>query len=235
MRKIKFSIVILLVMLTFCGCVKPVDLTDEETDMFAEYISKEVLKRDKYYDQQLLELNYSTEEEDEEETTGSTVALPKDKVPGQSTSNTQDKKPEKTYTLATVDEILGNDSVNVAYRTSNIFNSYPEDGGNYFVISSSKGFKLLVLDFDIKNTTGKDVTYSMLKQDVMYKLVMDNGNEYSPLLTLLVDDLQFVNKTIPANETEKGVLVFRINQEEVKSKGVLQITSGNKCVTQDIK
>ena len=31
-------------------------------------ISKEVLKRDKYYDQQLLELNYSTEEEDEEVT-----------------------------------------------------------------------------------------------------------------------------------------------------------------------
>ena len=235
MRKLKFSIVMLLVMLTLGGCVQSVDLTDEETDMFAEYISKEVLERDKYYDQGLLEVNYTTDEEDEEKPAENTETLPDGKVPGQNTSHTQESKSEKTYTSATVNEVLGNSSVAVSYRTSNIFNSYPEDGANYFVISSSQGYKLMVLDFDITNTTGKDVNYSMLKQDVNYKLVMDNGNEYSPLLTLLVDDLQFVNKKIPANETEKGVLVFRINQKEVKSKGRLQITSGSKCVTQDIK
>jgi len=235
LRRIKLSIVVLLVMLTLGGCAQSVKLTDEETDMFAEYISKEILERDKYYDQGLLELSYITEDDDEEETADNTATLPEKKDPAQGTSNKQEKAPEKTYASATVGEVLSNSSVAVTYRTSNIFNSYPEDGANYFVISSSKGYKLLVLDFDITNTTSKEITYSMLKQDVSYKLIMDNGNEYSPLLTLLVDDLQFVNKKIPAKETEKGVLVFRINQKEVKSKGRLQITSGNKCVTQDIK
>lgn len=217
------------------GCAKPIELTDEETGMFAEYISKEVLERDKYYDQELLTPKYDEDKEDKDTN--------QQQKPTPSTSNNvanmnyiSSKTTETTnYTDSTLNDILGTSKVSVSYQSAKNYNSYPENGANYFVISSSKGYQLLVVTFDLKNTSGKDVEYSMLTSDVSYSLTMANGGTYSPLLTLLVDDLQFVNKTIPANKAEEGLLVFRIKESEVKSKGTLQIVSGTKRATLELK
>lgn len=230
MRRLKFSMLILLVMITLGGCSKSINLTDEETDMFAEYISKEVLERDKYYDQELLTQEYDEDEEEEETTSTAGTNQGVTNVGYVTSLNT-----EKKNSVATVDEILGTSSVSVSYRDAKLYDSYPEDGNNYFIIASSKGYQLLVVTFELKNTSGKDASYSKLTSNVSYSLKMENGSTYNPLLTLLVDDLQFVNKEIPAGKTQEGVLVFRIAENEVKTKGTLEIVSGTKGATLEIK
>lgn len=234
MKRVRFSIVILLVMLMLGGCSKTIELTDEETDMFAEYISKEVLERDKYYDQELLAQEYNEDEEEEDEKESTTSASASQGATNVGYVSSQTSTP-KQLTESTVDAILGTSSVSVSYDSAKVYDSYPEGGNNYFVISSSNGYQLLVVTFDLKNTSKKDTTYSMLSSDVSYTLTMENGSTYKPLLTLLVDDLQFVDKVISTNKTEEGVLVFRISENEVKSKGTLQIVSDTKSTTLEIK
>ena len=56
-------------MMLLTGCSKGIELTEEESNQFAEYISKVVLKRDTHYDQGLQDYDYYTNtiygEEDE--------------------------------------------------------------------------------------------------------------------------------------------------------------------------
>lgn len=234
LKKIKYCMIILLVMVTFAGCSNRIELTDDETDMLAEYISKEVLKRDKYYDQDLFEPENDLEDEDEEE-----VTKPNQSVVTQSNqtaTNVGYVNPSKEeYNQVTVNDILGTSSVSVSYKSAKVYDSYPTEGNSYFVIESSKGHKLIAVTFTLKNNTAKDVTYSMLTTNVNYKLIMEKGSSYSPLLTLLVDDLQFVNKVIPASSAQEGVLVFRVAEDEVKSNATLEIVCGKQSTTLEIE
>lgn len=232
MRKIKLSFVVLFVTLMFTGCSKQVELTDQETSMFAEYISKEVLACDKNYDQELIAPEYDKDEEEEKQSVATTSKE-------QSVSNTEKVSTttsEKSQSeIATVNEVLGTSSISVSYQSAKVYDSYPEKGSNYFVINSTDGHKLLVITFALENTTKQDRAYNMLTESVTYSLTMENGSKYSPLLTLLVDDMQFVNKVISGDKTEKGLLVFRISEKEVKSKGTLQIDNGKQSATLEIK
>ena len=232
MRRLKLSIVVLLVMLMFSGCSKTIELTDEETDMFAEYISKEVLACDKNYDQELLTQEYKKDKEEKKQNNNVTST-------GQSITNTDNvsttTSKKDQYKASTVNEVLGTSSISVSYQSAKVYDNFPEKGSNYFVINSTNGYKLLVITFALENTTKKDRTYNMLTKSVNYKLTLENGSEYSPLLTLLLEDIQFMNKVIPGNKTENGLLVFRISEKEVKSEGTLQIVRGTQSATLEIK
>ena len=74
----------------------------------------------------------------------------------------------------------------------------------------------------------------MLQTENDYRLTTDNGGEYNPLLTLLVDDLQFINKTIPAGSKQEGVLVFRIPEGKAASNKTLTICNGNRSTVLSI-
>lgn len=214
-----------IVMMMLGGCTNSVEFTDEEVDMFAEYISKEVLERDKHYDQELIELATDPEEEveadeddDQQHTTNS----------NQSTDNKDNTSNQNEKEFVSINDILGTSSVEVSYHSSKKYESYPEGGNNYFVITSNQGYQLLVVTFNLKNTTDKEVSYSMLESEIDYNLILEDGSDYKPLLTLLVDDMQFVNKMIPANKKQQGVLVFRIPDSKVSQSGVLKVVDGTK-------
>ena len=226
MRKIKLSIVVLFVTLMFTGCAKAVELTDKETSMFAEYISKGVLAYDKNYDQELISPEYDKDEEEEQTITTQSVTNV-EKVSTTTSKNNQSKS-------ATVNDVLGNSTISVSYKSAKVYENYPEKGSNYFEINSTEGTKLLVITFALENKTTKDRSYNMLTESVTYNLTMENGSQYNPLLTLLADDIQFVNKVIPANKTERGLLVFRISEKEIKLKGTLQIVNGKQSATLEI-
>ena len=203
------------------GCGKSVDLTDEQTNMFAEYISKEVLERDKHYEQELIAPVQVEEDEEEEQ-----------EQPTPTVTQASDKKEKESVSL---NDLLGTSSINVSFASAKLYNSYPEGNNDYFVISANDGYKLLVVKFSLENTKKQDVTYSMLQSENDYRLTTDDGGEYNPLLTLLVDDLQFINKAIPAGSKQDGVLVFRIPEGKVASNKSLKICNGNRVTVLSIK
>lgn len=239
MKRIKFGMIAVMVMIMMLlgGCSNSVNLTDEETAMLAEYISKEVLERDKYYTASLEEVEYE-EDEEVEETESTSNDSKNDTTTNQNVTNVgyvSNQKTETTLVESSVDELLSTSTVSVSFNSSKVYDSYPNAENNYFVISANNGCKLLVVTFDLKNTTKKETVYSMLKSDIDFKLTMENGSTYNPLLTLLVDDLQFVNKTVSAKSTEQGVLVFRIAEKEAKLGGTLTMETSSKSASVTIQ
>lgn len=219
MKKIKFCMLVFVVVFMLGGCGKSIDLTDEQTDMFAEYISKEVLERDKHYEQELIAPEQEEADDEEEEQSNPTM------------TEVSNKQEEESVSL---NDLLGTSSINVSFASAKLYNSYPEEDNDYFVISANDGYKLLVIKFKLENTKKQDVTYSMLQTENDYRLTTDNGGEYNPLLTLLVDDLQFINKTIPAGSKQEGVLVFRIPEGKAASNKTLTICNGNRSTVLSI-
>ena len=234
LKKIKFCIFLIFTMVMFGGCSKGIELTEEETDMFAEYISKEVLERDKYYDQALIvpkesldpegtDRKEDTKKEDTKKPVNSVVT---DKEQNGATLLPTDTKVTQEKPVGTLDDLLSTDSIDVSYASKKVYSEYSEANNDYFVIHSPKGTKLVVVKFKLKNKTDKATTFSMLKKSVDYKLEMETGSVYSPLLTLLENDLQFFDKKISSNDTDYAVLVFRVKEQETKTNGILHIQNG---------
>ena len=216
-------------MLMFVGCSNTIDLSEHETDMFAEYISKEVLAYNKNYTQELLEPVIEEDKKDEGNIHTTILSTDKDLVETDSISLDAEK-----YVAADLNEVLGTKSIEVSYKSSHVYDSYPSKGEGYFVINSMKGYDLIVISFELKNVTKINKVYNMLQEDVNYTLTTKNGNTYSPLLTLLMDDLQFIDKEIPGKDTDSAALVFRVPESEAKSKATLQIVNNQLSTTIEI-
>lgn len=239
MKKIKLGVITTLIVCLLSGCSNQLSLSDEDTDMFAEYISKELLAYHKNYDQGLLIQEGNTEkvetDVDEQAQVEQIIDQGNNETENDNTTVTDVTGSEHTKLVtADLNEVLGNKKVDVSYKTSKVYDSYPANKDNYFVINSVKGYQLLVVSFQLKNTSSSKSTYNMLNQDIEYTLTLSDGKKYNPLLTLLVDDMQFINMTISGEDSKRGVLVFRVPKEVAKSKGTLQIVNGNKKATVDV-
>lgn len=243
MKKVKLCAVIFSLTAMLCGCTKTIDLTEKETDMLAEYISKEVLERDKCYEQGLItpelvsdkdddrdnDVVQPVEQEDKSEQNQIVTPSKKPEVTNKPEEITApEEKEDKAYTL---NDVLGTNKINVTFKSKKVYSSYPEKENNYFVINANDGYKLLVVTFNLENTSDKKINYSMLKQSIDYTLVMENGSAYSPLLTLLENDLKFIEKTIKGHGKETGVLVFRVKKADAKLAGTLTVENGTEDST----
>ena len=75
----------------------------------------------------------------------------------------------------------------------------------------------------------------MLSNSINYTLIDDAKVTYQPLMTLLTNDMQFIKTIIPAQKTEQGVLVFRVESSKVKRIQSLDITCGNNKTSVKLK
>ena len=111
----------------------------------------------------------------------------------------------------TISEVMGITDFDIQYIDYKVVAVYPEDTQDeYFSIYPDEGNELLVVSFEIKNMTDGDQLFDMHNMDVGYQLDINVGKIYKPLLTLLDNDLQFVNNTVKGQEKKNTVLVFEV-------------------------
>ena len=111
--------------------------------------------------------------------------------------------------------ILGFDGVSITYKDYLITDQYPatDEEGEFIYLEATQGYQLLVLRFNINNTSDSEVGFTMLDEDVNYKIVCNNKNAANPMLTILMNDLGTMESVISPNETQEGVLVFQVSDD----------------------
>lgn len=112
----------------------------------------------------------------------------------------------------------------VVYGGATVHSSYPEDD-TYFSLTPDDGRKLYVISFTITNNSGKKAKFSQ-NNNVLYELTFDDQSFYRPSMTLLDNDMQFIEKSIGAKKSVNGVLVFSV-PENVDRSGAKLFMSGN--------
>lgn len=233
MKKLTFM-VLLIFILSMTGCISEYRLSDEGTDVVAEYMAGILLEEDEKYEQSLLkEEELETVLTDMEETeviitvTPTPTPVPEDlKAAGDSN---EESGVDKNYTIS---EVMGITDFDIQYTGYELHGTYPEDDTNsYFSLTPREGNQLLVISFLIKNITGEaaEIDLSNTKvTDISYQLDINIGSIYKPQLALLENDLQFIDIEIEAEDTQTAVLIFEISKD-------IDMTDINLIISKDSK
>ena len=182
--------------LTGCG-TQAYLLTDSEENIIVNYAAHTVSKHNSYQANGLTSL--PPEEETEEVTSEST----EQEAAGEQTPQ------EEVYTL---EDVYGAFGVDVSYTGCELAANYTES--DVFDVSASSGKQYLVLNFDITNPSGEEVTLDLLSSPMSYKVQYTDENgesrEVSGYTTIMTLDLSVYDETFAAGETKQAVLLFEI-------------------------
>ena len=238
MKKMRLGIITMLcsvVMLAGCGNAIP-ELTEEQYDLVVEYAAGTLLKYDKNNENRLIELS---ELEEAERAAIAKAAVQEsasqaeesEKQAGEQAEdvklidNTQPQEP----IYASIEEFLQLEQVTFKYTGCEIADEYPnhEQGEEFFfVMSATEGKKLLVLKFQVDNTSGADVELNMNQLGTRFKIAVD-GEERNALTTMLLNDMTYYQGTIAAGESTELVLVIEIPAERAQGITTMELIMKN--------
>lgn len=219
--------------LTGCGSSIP-EMTEEQEQIVAEYAANLLLKYDKNYEVKVVDTTaYHMEEERkaEEARKAEEEAAKAATAEKETTENAQENSdgsevPEQTAT--SIEEFYQLADVQIQYSGYGIYDSYPENTENselFFAVGSTDGNKLLVLNFDVTNVSGKETELNMMDVNAQFKISVNGGNNQNALFTLLPEDLESYRGTLGIDETVKAVLVVEIPIGESEAVDTITLTA----------
>lgn len=106
-------------------------------------------------------------------------------------------------------EFFNNEEWSVTYSSFDTYHTYPKNSDVY-VIDASKGNELLVLDFDVKNNTDRNIEVNLTKENLEYSLYIGD-KKYSPMVAVLENGgLMYLDVKLKPGETGNAELLFEI-------------------------
>lgn len=238
MRKKLLLVALAVVMVGTTGCVETVELDEEQEDKLVQYAVYSVLEHDKNYLVNLEQIKEPEYVEIPEIPTDPSTEEPT-KAPEDDTSGVQsgDNSKENTGTqnVENIAAAMDIEGVTLAYKGMKVCDSFPEsDGTPVFVIKAVQGKKLVVLNFDMTNTTGADINIDVSSKKISVKGIFNNAIKTNALLTLLPEALNTYVGTVPAGGTVSTVLVFEMSDGYVNNLSEIAIDvksdSGSKSI-----
>lgn len=233
-NRIAFLLLTLFLMLSLCGCVNGPDISEEQSDLVAEYAAGVLLRYSNQYDRRLI-TKEQIEKENQKKNADST-ATPETTVAPSATptpvpSSADEPVPDGSGTEAQVterptvalNEIYRVEGVDFSYQSYRFCKKYNSQ------IRAEDGQTLLVVEFNVKNQSGKKKKVSLGKKKISYKLTVDNS-EYQPSISILENmGLNYLDTTIPAGKSENAVLIFRMAEERKEATAIsLDVEVGNR-------
>jgi uncharacterized protein YceK len=224
MRKRLFAAV-LAASLLVTGCSSVPDLSDVHRNMEAEYMAGILLKYDKNnqdmldYDRSILEPTATPVAT--KKPTASSAPASTDAADMGGSTNTQ----ESVTQSVDADAILSKGGVSIKQQQYQLKASYDS---SYATITAHDGKKLFVVKFLVKNTSGDTKRVNMMKRQLTYSLEIDGVSAGSPLMTILENDLQYMDSKLGAKKSKEAVLVFEVDSSQKIQNAKLNITEGTK-------
>ena len=210
MKKKVTAIIIIIVLAGLTGCVQTTELDKEQELQFIEYSVYSVLEHDKNYMIGLNQVEIESEPETESDATDNQQQEPETDGQGQSNQNQGGTTVQATDNI---NDALGIEGATVKYAGVSVCDSFPEaENIPSFVIKAVSGKKLVVLKFDITNTTDSDMKVDLSSKKLSFKGIFNGSVKTNVLVTLLPEAMNTFDDVIPAGGTIQTVLVFEISE-----------------------
>lgn len=233
MKKILGILVVLLSALVFAGCGETKELTEEEQARISEYAATLLLKYDANYKNLLWEEVEETKEEEPEDVPVKENETEKiENVSGSAVAAEESgKEPEEiSQGLA---ETFGLSGIEVQYSGCEFVNNFPADAKQGYSVQAGDGKKLLIVKFQLKNTTPGEVNADILSGMPSFRIHI-NGEEVIVKMTIILEDFSTMIESIPAGGTVEKVLVGEVPKdfpEQIDSLSLTTRFNGTTSVT----
>lgn len=223
----------LMIVIILTACDNSLSYSESDEDMISEYIANKLLKyNDESYDGWYVGNNDNNnignidenesnelEIEDVKDNSNSLEETGNETISENRPDAINDKEPLALDTLKIKKDLI------VKYEKFKLYDIYPEKDETYFSLKPREGHKLLVLDFTIKNEGSKKVKINLTKIKYKYKLAINGETKLKPLLTLLENDLQYLNMDINSDESVDVILIFEVNKDIKVDDIILEVES----------
>lgn len=232
-------VILFLVTLSLTGCIHEYRLSEESTGVVAEYMAGVLLEHDENYERQLLDQK-ELESTNMEDADSSVIENNKDEPVQESTEDVEEPEEKKNTTRPnkdyTITEVIGAEGFKITYTSYKLCSVYPDDETNaYFSLTPLEGNQLLVTSFLVENTTKNEKRLDLRKSKVDYQLDINVGTIYKPLLTLLENNLKYIDMKIDGGKKEEVLLIFEVSKDKQLEDINLIISNGGKTEIIDIK
>ena len=217
-----------------CGCLKATPLTDEEMDIVAEYAASLLLKYDKNYDTPL----YYTEEREVRLTPTPTPeptvkATPTPTLPAGTSADVNNGTVIPSATAAPtatptpvplfnevetsrqITEIIGVENITVTCENVELMTSVQST--EYFSLVAKEGRQYAVVKFLLHNNTSENLVFDASEKGLEYSVDINLSTISRVSLSMLENDMQYMEIPVPALGTAEAVLVFEIADEEINT------------------
>ncbi|MDD6072626.1 MAG: DUF4352 domain-containing protein [Clostridiales bacterium] len=227
-KRIKGFVICALCCLVLTGCNDVIDLTDEQSTLIAEYAAQLLLKYDLNYEDRIEEGERDAEEL-EEETSEMMLTSEEGEQPvtteilttqenTETVSDIADEEMKEEHAVGTEEDIakiLGISNVSITYKDYIVTEQYPvtDDDGDFMHLEASDGYQLLVVRFNVVNTTEDMAEISLMDSSINYRLVCNGSKAANPMLTILMNDLGTLETSVKPGENQEAVLVFQISDD----------------------
>ncbi len=227
-KRLRLVVCILVCIFTTTGCAGESIYSEREEEVIADYVAQIVFKHAEGYNYRLEDVSKNpfireeideTEESVEEQLDKEISESKEEESQADTDSKEEDKKDE-----ITISQALGFDeNIKVEVMKTKIVDDLSK--GAYY-LNADKGEKLAKIDIKITNIGDKKnlVEY---KQSLC-KLIIDK-NDYTPLMTALENDFQFLSKKLDKDESILATLVYSIDKDDEKKDKLIEFS------TKDVK
>jgi hypothetical protein len=106
--------------------------------------------------------------------------------------------------------LLGIEDVTLKYNSYEICDSYPKNNSG-FTVSAAQGRKLLVVHFDLENSTGEKINCSLFDYSLKVRFTLNESSTVSALSTMLPNEMMSYMDSLDAGGTDDVVAVAEIS------------------------
>lgn len=235
-KKMIVTTVVTALLLTGCGYSVP-DLSKLDNRKASEYLAGELLKHDSNY-QYGLDYDRSVLEPTPKPTVAPTPVPSADskKEDGKKGSSSSDGSEggseEPAMQEVALSDMFGQTGVQVVFVSSSLKDSLGEE---YAYYKPSKGKKLLVAYFRIKNTGNAETTVDLAGSKVRYQLLQDGASVGNLQQTIAQGDMQYFNRSIKPGKSKQGILVFEVDKKFSISNTSIAVVKDGRQATISLK
>lgn len=214
------------------GCLEATPLTDKEMDVVAEYAASLLLKYDEKYNTPLY-----YEQEDR-----LTPTPTPDASAGSSVGNNEAEDEKVIFTPDTNNEtqvskqltdIIAEENITVTCTGYELKKSVQSK--EYFSLVAKEGRRYVVVNFLLTNNTGEKVIFDASENGLTYSIDINEKTNSRVSLSMLENDLQYMEIPVPAGGTAEAVLVFEIADVEISTMYLVVENEDNDTVYVELK
>lgn len=196
------------------GCVDNMpDLTDEQSQLIAEYAADLLLKYSPNYNTKLVDIEEITQEETDVSETKETEETTQGTKEEQST--VEIVEPETNPQDVDFAEEEGLQDFTLKYASYEISDSYPKDATGYRV-DATEGNSLLIVHFILTNESEESIECNFFEKNPSISVAVD-GKRVKAMSSMLDDDLTTYMDTVEAGEEKDLVVIFEVDSEQATS------------------
>ena len=197
MKKRIILAVLSLMLCMLAGCLEATPLNEEEMDVVAEYAASLLLKYDKHYDTPLY-----YEEDREARLTPTPTPTPAPLY-------------NQAETISQLTGLMAVEDITVSCTGCELMDSVVSN--DYFSLQAKEGSQYAVVSFLLKNNSDRDIVFDASGRGLEYSIDVNTSTTFRASLSLLENDLQYMEIPVPASGTAEAVLVFEITDTEINT------------------